>query len=188
MLTRTWPRRPVPCVRGGHALGAHAPHLRAEIERNYPVETELRGGTDLSRVLASRRILGPRFLLWTSLLSIPMLLMTLLLFVAFPRVGLGFIGRSSQRGQHVSGFGDNVRLGGFGLIRDDPTVVVRVSAGRPLTVVEQERVLRLRGTAFDHYDGQTWTRSADEPSACRRSVTTTRAACSSKTIWCSRWC
>lgn len=138
-------------------------HLRAEIERNYPVETELRGGTDLSRVLSSRRILGPRFLLWTSLLSIPMLAMTLLLFVAFPRVGLGFIGRGSQRGQHVAGFGNTVSLGGFGLIRDDPSVVVRVSVGRELNADEQQQVLRLRGTAFDHYDGRTWTRSKGEP-------------------------
>jgi transglutaminase-like putative cysteine protease len=138
-------------------------HLRAEIERNYPVESELRGGTDLHRVLASRRIVGPSFLLWTSLLSLPMLLMTLLLFVAFPRVGLGFVSLSAQRGQHTAGFGSDVSLGGFGMIRDDPTVVLRVSAGRPLTFAEQNRFLRLRGTAFDHYDGRRWTRSRAEP-------------------------
>jgi transglutaminase-like putative cysteine protease len=137
-------------------------HLRAEIERNYPVENDSRGGTDLGRVLSSRRIVGPRFLLWTSLLSVPMLLMTLLLFVAFPRVGLGFVGLSSRRGQHVAGFGNNVELGGFGLIRDDPTVVVRVSGGA-LAASEYARVLRLRGTSFDHYDGRTWTRSEAEP-------------------------
>jgi hypothetical protein len=138
-------------------------HLRAEIERNYPAETELRGGTDLNRVLASRRIVGPSFLLWTSLLSVPMLLMTLLLFVAFPRVGLGFVSLSSQRGQHTAGFGSDVTLGGFGVIRDDPTVVVRVNAGRVLTPIEQAKMLRLRGTAFDHYDGHKWTRSKADP-------------------------
>ena len=85
-----------------------------------------------------------------------MLLMTLLLFVAFPRVGLGFIGRSSQRGQHVAGFGNDVELGGFGVIRDDPTVVVRVSAGRAARArSSRTKALRLRGTAFDHYDGRT---------------------------------
>lgn len=140
-------------------------HLHAEIERNYPVETELRGGTDLTRVLASRRIVGPRFLMWTSLLTLPVLLMTLGLFILFPRVGLGFIGRGSSRGQHVTGFGNNIELGGFGLIRDDPTVVARVNAGRQLSFQEQVKYLRLRGTAFDHYDGRTWTRSASEPTA-----------------------
>jgi transglutaminase-like putative cysteine protease len=138
-------------------------HLRAEIERNYPVETELRGGTDLHRVLASRRIVGPKFLLWTSLLSLPMLLMTLLLFIAFPRVGLGFVSLSTQRGQHTAGFGNNVSLGGFGTIRDDPTVVLRVNAGRELSFAEQVRILRLRGTAFDRYDGRKWTRTRAEP-------------------------
>jgi protein-glutamine gamma-glutamyltransferase len=138
-------------------------HLRAEIERNYPAESELRGGTDLQRVLASRRIVGPSFLLWTSLLSLPMLTMTLLLFVAFPRVGLGFVSLSAQRGQHTAGFGSDISLGGFGTIRDDPTVVLRVSAGRELTFTEQVRFLRLRGTAFDHYDGHKWTRSRAEP-------------------------
>jgi protein-glutamine gamma-glutamyltransferase len=137
-------------------------HLRAEVERNYPRESELRGGTDLARVLASRRIVGPSFLLWTSLLSLPMLAMTLVLFVAFPRVGLGFISLSGRNGQHVAGFGNDIELGGFGRIRDDPTVVARVSAGRMLSNVEQAKLLRLRGTAFDHYDGRKWTRSSGE--------------------------
>ncbi len=137
-------------------------HLRAEIERNYPVERDARGGTDLARVLSSRRIVGPRFLLWTALLSLPMLLMTLLLFVAFPRVGLGFVGLSSRRGQAVAGFGNNVELGGFGLIRDDPTVVVRVS-GPGLAQSDLARALRVRGTSFDHYDGRAWTRAEAEP-------------------------
>jgi transglutaminase-like putative cysteine protease len=137
-------------------------HLRAEIERNYPVESAARGGTDLGRVLSSRRIVGPRFLLWTSLLSLPMLLMTLLLFVAFPRVGLGFVGLSSRRGQHVAGFGNNVELGGFGLIRDDPTVVLRLS-GSALDTPDAARLLRLRGTSFDHYDGRSWKRGDADP-------------------------
>jgi transglutaminase-like putative cysteine protease len=145
-------------------------HLRAEVERNYPRENELRGGTDLGRVLASRRIVGPSFLLWTSLLSLPMLAMTLLLFVAFPRVGLGFVSLSGKHGQHVSGFGNNIELGGFGRIRDDPTVVVRVSANRLLSPQEQAKLLRLRGTAFDHYDGRRWTRS--EGTAVRMSPIT----------------
>src|SRR5690606_11105821 len=34
---------------------------------------------------------------------------------------------------------------------------------RPLTPVEERRYLRVRGTAFDHYDGRTWTRSHTQP-------------------------
>ena len=134
-------------------------HLRHEIERNYPLESGGQGGADLARVLQSRRIVDVGFLLWTALLSVPMLFMTVALFVFFPRIGLGMLSIGNDRGQHVSGFGNDVQLGGFGVIRDDPTVVMRVSSSRQLSPQEQRRVLRLRGTAFDHYDGQRWTRS-----------------------------
>lgn len=137
-------------------------HLRYEIERNYPVEQDGTGGADLARVLASRRIVDVSFLLWTALLSVPMLCMTVALFVLFPRIGLGMLSFGQNRGQNTTGFGNNVELGGFGVIRDDPTVVVRVTPSRPLTPVEARRVLRLRGTSFDHYDGRTWTRTQGE--------------------------
>ncbi|MDB4984950.1 MAG: Transglutaminase-like enzyme [Myxococcaceae bacterium] len=142
-------------------------HLRREIERNYPVTADVPGGNDVARVLASRRIVDPSFLLWTALLSLPMLFMTVLLFAFFPRIGLGMLNFGVSRGQHVSGFGSDVELGGFGLIRDDPTVVVRVSTpgnkGEPMNEVAARRILRLRGTAFDLYDGRKWTRSPGEP-------------------------
>jgi hypothetical protein len=134
-------------------------HMRHEVERNYPKESGPDGGSDVRRVLSSRRLVGPAFLLWTALLSLPMLAMTVGLFLVFPRVGLGFVSLGQNRGQHVAGFGNKVELGGFGVIRDDPTVVVRVTPSRPLSSMEQDHYLRLRGTAFDHYDGRKWTRS-----------------------------
>jgi hypothetical protein len=137
-------------------------HLRREIERNYPLEADVPGGNDVARVLSSRRIVDPSFLLWTALLSLPMLLMTVALFAFFPRIGLGMLNIGVSRGQHVSGFGSDVELGGFGLIRDDPTVVVRVSTTKKLNETAARRILRLRGTAFDLYDGRKWTRSAGE--------------------------
>jgi hypothetical protein len=137
-------------------------HLRREIERNYPVESDVTGGNDLKRVLASKRIVDVSFLLWTALLSIPMLLMTITLFAFFPRIGLGMLNIGGQRGEHVSGFGSDVELGGFGLIRDDPTVVMRVTLSRELPPEVARRLLRLRGTAFDLYDGRKWTRDKGE--------------------------
>lgn len=137
-------------------------HLRREIERNYPVESDTDGGADLARVLASRRIVDVSFLSWTALLSLPMLAMTAAVFVFFPRIGLGMLNMGGTRAQHVSGFGSDVELGGFGVIRDDPTVVVRVVPPRELSQQEARRVLRLRGTAFDQYDGTRWTRSSSE--------------------------
>jgi hypothetical protein len=137
-------------------------HMRHEIERNYPKEADSDGGSNVTRVLSSKRLVGPSFLLWTALLSLPMLAMTVSLFLLFPRVGLGFVSLGQQRGQHVAGFGNKVELGGFGVIRDDPTVVVRLTPSQPLSFEEQQRYLRLRGTAFDRYDGRKWTRSNGE--------------------------
>jgi len=85
--------------------------------------------------------------------------MTLAIFVAIPRVGQGFLSFQRDSGQRVAGFGNQVELGGFGLIRDDPTVVVRVM---PLPKVDERAprlLLRLRGTSFDYYDGRVWSRS-----------------------------
>ncbi len=142
-------------------------HLRAEIERNYPKDADADHVTDAARVLGSRRIVGPSFLAWTALLSVPMFAMTLVLFILFPRVGLGFVSFGKNRGQAVAGFGNQVELGGFGVIRDDPTVVLRVTPSRALDAQESQRYLRLRGTAFDSYDGRRWTRTEGDPVSMR---------------------
>jgi len=137
-------------------------HLRREIEGNYPgaLEAHSRAVADVRRVLASRRVVGPRFLAGTALLSIPLFIMTAALFLLFPRVGMGFLSLGSASGRRVAGFGNNVELGGFGLIRDDPTVVLRVTPIPMPSSPPPMLALRLRGTAFDRYDGRRWTRSA----------------------------
>jgi protein-glutamine gamma-glutamyltransferase len=136
-------------------------HLRREIEGNYPAQADAdpNARVAIRRVLASRRVVGPRFLFGTAMLSLPLFAMTLAIFVAIPRVGQGFLTFQRQPGQRVAGFGNQVELGGFGVIRDDPTVVLRVM---PKTGVNQKAPrlsLRLRGTSFDRYDGRRWTRS-----------------------------
>jgi hypothetical protein len=136
-------------------------HLRREIEGNYPSQNDAdpAARSAIARVLASRRVVGPQFLVGTALLSLPLFAMTLAIFVAIPRVGQGFLSFRHNEGQRVAGFGNQVELGGFGVIRDDPTVVVRVM---PLPKIEQKAPrlsLRMRGTSFDRYDGHRWTRS-----------------------------
>ncbi len=49
-----------------------------------------------------------------------LLLMTLALFVIFPRVGLGMVSFGSSRGQHVAGFGTTSSSVNSCVIRDDP--------------------------------------------------------------------
>lgn len=137
-------------------------HLRREIEGNYPgaSPTEGRAVADVRRVLASRRVVGPRFLVGTAALALPIFVLTAGIFLFFPRVGLGLLTFGRGRSQRVAGFGNSVDLSGFGTIRDDPTVVLRVS---PLPGTPRPRPprlgLRLRGTSFDRYDGHRWTRS-----------------------------
>ena len=135
--------------------------LRREIEGNYPASApnDERAQAAVRRVLASRRVVGASFLLNTALLAVPLFAMTLTIFVVVPRVGQGFLNLQHTRGQRVAGFGSEVELGGFGVIRDDPTVVLRVT---PLPKVDEKAprmALRLRGTSFDHYDGRRWTRT-----------------------------
>lgn len=144
-------------------------HLRREIEGNYP-QTRQHGGrghAGIARVLASKRVVGPRFLLGTALLSLPLFAMTLAIFVTLPRVGRGFLTFGTTSGQSVAGFGNQVELGGFGVIRDDPTVVLRVVLlDEPIP--DKRVVLRMRGTSFDHYDGKRWTRSPSQAQRLRR--------------------
>lgn len=144
-------------------------HLRREIEGYYPGAStqETQTVADVKRVLASRRVVGPGFLLATALLVLPIFMVTVTLFLVFPRVGMGFLSFGRGAGQQTAGFGRNVELGGFGVIRDDPTVVLRVTlpgdGARPSYLA-----LRMRGTSFDHYDGRRWTRSATGAASVRR--------------------
>lgn len=143
-------------------------HLRREIEGNYPGPEEGEGRADVRRVLASRRVVGTGFLVGTALLALPLFFTTAAVFLVFPRVGLGFLSFGHGEGRRVAGFGRNVELGGFGVIRDDPTVVLRVKLAG-LGEEPPERIgLRLRGTSFDAYDGRRWTRSSSKSNPLAR--------------------
>ena len=145
-------------------------HLRNEIESHYGPEgpesaPDVEEGSDpaagnerVERVLRSRRIAGPGFLFATAGLSVPLFVITAAFFMLFPRVGLGFLNFGAADGRQVAGFGSDVSLGGFGVIRDDPTVVLRVTPS-DLSEDPPERSFRLRGTSFDRYRDARWTRS-----------------------------
>ncbi|MEO6601340.1 MAG: hypothetical protein ABIQ16_15790, partial [Polyangiaceae bacterium] len=62
-------------------------HLRREVEGNYRQGARDRTGlpVDVPRILRSRRVIGRSFLVFTCLLSVPIFLFTLGLFIAFPR-------------------------------------------------------------------------------------------------------
>ncbi len=111
---------------------------------------------DPGRERLERGVLPWRFFVVTGALAVVLFLSSFLLFFLFPRLGLGFFVAQVRRSQEVAGFDDRVELGGFGTIRDNETVVMRV---RPESPVAPSEPLRLRGTAFDRYDGRAWQRS-----------------------------
>ncbi|MBI5598124.1 MAG: DUF3488 domain-containing protein [Deltaproteobacteria bacterium] len=102
-------------------------------------------------------IFGARFFLSTLAVAFGSLAITLALFFALPRMGVGLFEKKTLRTVKVSGFSEKVRLGELGPVKLDPTVVMRVEVPdgiRPL------QTLYLRGAALDYYDGESWNRES----------------------------
>ncbi len=135
-------------------------HLRKELETQFGVDTPA-----LRAQLRGRDLTTPAFFGGTTLLAVPLFVLTAAMFFAFPRVGFGLLSNLGSRVQSVAGFGDDVELGGFGTIRDDPTVVARIKPHRNLDPPQPSIGIRLRGTSFDRYREGRWARTqiAAEP-------------------------
>jgi transglutaminase-like putative cysteine protease len=135
-------------------------HLRREVEGNYRQGARDRTGlpVDVPRILRSRRVVGRGFLAATCFLSVPILLFTTTLFILFPRVGLSLLLLNHPRSGRMIGFSEHVDLGDVGVLRDDPTIALRFEV-KDLADPPTRLTLRLRGTAFDAYDGRAWQRT-----------------------------
>jgi transglutaminase-like putative cysteine protease len=138
-------------------------HLRREVEGNYRQGARDRTGlpVDVPRILRSRRVVGRGFLAATCLLSVPILLFTTALFILFPRVGLSLLLLNHPHSGRMIGFSEHVDLGDVGVLRDDPTIALRFEV-KDLPDPPTRLTLRLRGTAFDGYDGRAWQRTQRE--------------------------
>jgi transglutaminase-like putative cysteine protease len=136
-------------------------HLRREVEGNYRQGARDRTGlpVDVPRILRSRRVVGRGFLAATCLLSLPILLFTTALFVLFPRVGLSLLLLNHPRAGRMIGFSEHVDLGDVGVLRDDPTIALRFELKQLSEPPPTRLTLRLRGTAFNAYDGRAWART-----------------------------
>lgn len=78
----------------------------------------------------------------------------LLTFLFFPRFGPGVFLRGRMATDSSSGFSDEVQLGGFGTIKTDTTVVIRI---RPDIEPGTNRpTWHLRGSSFDRYENGHW--------------------------------
>lgn len=78
------------------------------------------------------------------------------LFFMLPRVGGAGLGGNQGKLGTQSGFSDKVRLGGFGRITENDSVVMRV---RMENKADNFTDMYFRGVALDTFDDQTWTRS-----------------------------
>lgn len=106
---------------------------------------------------------GRPFLVATVALSGVTVLMSVALFVVFPRLPRQWnVQGRAGAGQVMAGFGDEVSLGQHGgSISPNPEVAFRVEFpdGRPAGV----EGLHWRGRSFDHFDGERWARSPGLP-------------------------
>jgi len=136
-------------------------HLRREVEGNYRQGARDRTGlpVDVPRILRSKRVVGKRFIAVTCLLSVPILLFTVALFVIFPRVGLSLLLLSHPKSGRMIGFSGKVDLGQIGTLRADDTIAARVTVPDLPDPPPAHKVMHLRGTALDHYDGRSWSQS-----------------------------
>jgi hypothetical protein len=139
-------------------------HLRREMEDNLLVKHAADRASErveVRRILDSRRIVGGRFFLGTGLLSFAVFLGAAAVFLALPRVGIGFF-LKSRSGLTLAGFSDGVKLGGHGVIKNDSTVVMRVQVD-PKFGGRNAPQIHWRGVAFDRYSKGNWTRSRRAP-------------------------
>lgn len=136
-------------------------HLRREVEGNYRQGARDRTGlpVDVPRILRSRRVVGRGFLATTCLLSVPIFVFTAALFVMFPRVGLSLLLLNHPQKGRMVGFSDKVDLGEVGVLRSDPSIALRFEVQDLPDPAPARLTLRLRGTAFDRYDGRRWERT-----------------------------
>jgi len=133
-------------------------HLRNEMERRFRHDDRPESRRALGRLLASKRVVSPRFVVATSALSLPVFAVTAILFVGFPRFGLGFLGRLPG-GVEVGGFTNEVRIGDIDETRRDETVTLRLEPFGAHSLRHERLPLKLRGAAFDTYEDDVWTQS-----------------------------
>ena len=140
-------------------------HLRREMEDNLLVKHAADRASErveVRRILDSKRIVGARFFAGTGALSFGVFLVSAVIFLALPRVGMGFF-LKSRGGTSFAGFSDNgTQLGGHGVIKNDDTVVMRVEVD-PRVGGRDAPEIYWRGVAFDRYEHGRWSHNENAP-------------------------
>ena len=93
---------------------------------------------------------------WSTGLVILSFAMTALIFLSFPRFGLGFLSLETPSSP-ITGFSDTVTLGDVGKIKLNSAVVMRVEYTKGGKIYQPKSQILWRGVVLDHYNGTTWT-------------------------------
>lgn len=123
-------------------------HLRQETEAALPARSHA--------LLAETRLVTPRFLATTGATAGVSLLLTVLIFLAIPRIGRSYLPFQGPASPLTTGFTERVELGAYGSVQQDATIVMRVSFAESAGDPARLRALYWRGVAFDYFDGRTW--------------------------------
>lgn len=139
-------------------------HLRREVEGNYRQGARDRTGlpVDVPRILRSRRVISRGYVAFISMLSLPVFLVTALIFVTFPRVGLSLLLLEPHRSSRMVGFSDRIDLGGLGGLQTNPAIAMRLTYPNSGDSPPRRISVYLRGAALDRYEGRAWSRTKSE--------------------------
>ena len=108
------------------------------------------------------RLVGRRFLAGMGGLSGVTLIMSGVVFIAFPRLSRGWASRGDVLATSIAGFADQVSIGEHGSrIYPNPEIVLRVEF--PDGAPENLFGLHWRGRSYDRFDGVRWSRSDGLP-------------------------
>jgi transglutaminase-like putative cysteine protease len=135
-------------------------HLRREADLSMPERSRA--------ALATPGLITSTFLCSSLGMVLTALILTLAIFFLIPRLGRTFLPLRGQASALSTGFTDHVELGIYGVIQNDPTIVMRVSFPDEVVAPVRHPDLRWRGMAFDHFDGRTWTLGDRERAPLRR--------------------
>ncbi len=137
-------------------------HLRREMEQRFGPGSKVKDAKEgLERLFRSRRVVSLRFVLGASLLSVPILVITAVLFVLFPRMSIGLFSRIHTEKRTV-GFGESVALRDEDINAFSDRVLVRLEPVTQSTLKPSGLSLKMRVMVLDTFDGERWTRKVKE--------------------------
>ena len=116
------------------------------------------GGSPSARRLEEEPFVEPSLFRSIAATTVVLFVSTLVIFIVFPRVGAGYFAAPFSGGSMLTGFSEEVGLGGLAELKQDSSVALRVTVDRP----ELFAGARWRGIALDHFDGRSWRRRPQE--------------------------